>query len=119
MLSLAVLPLLSCAGFNATHRTVDTAPPLSALSALKPGSADLALCLDRLGPPASVRKSEDESQVVLTWTWQEQDAWGFYVSIPTGVKYNPSFNWLDIDNKPEYLRLFFDQAWTLVKVAQG
>ncbi|PCJ53191.1 MAG: hypothetical protein COA70_09685 [Planctomycetota bacterium] len=119
LLSLAGLISWSCAGYNSTHRRVDVAPPLAALSELKPGRADLALCLDRLGPPATVRRSEDEKQVVLTWTWDEQEAWGFYISIPTGIQQNASFNWSDIENQPEYVRLFFDRDWTLVKVAQG
>ena len=119
MLSLVTLLPLSCAGFRSMHRTIDVAPPLSALSELQPGRADLALCLDRLGPPATVRRSEGKKQIVLTWTWNEEDTWDFNISIPTGTQYSPSFYWSDLENQPNFVRLFFDNEWTLVKVAQG
>lgn len=119
LLGLALLPHWSCAGFNLSHRRTDVAPPLAALPELEPGKADLALCLERLGAPAFVQRSNGENQTVLTWTWDDQDAWGFFVSIPTGTRYNPSFNWSDIENQPQYVRLFFDRNWILVKVAQG
>lgn len=119
MLALLLLPCLSCAGFNRTHRRVDTAPPLTELKALSKEHADLTRCLDRLGPPTLVERSQDEKQFVLTWTWDEQDAWGFFFSIPTGTNFSPSLNWTDAENQPQFVRLFFDSNWTLVDIAQG
>lgn len=118
-IGLTLLPHWSCAGFNLSHRRTDVPPALAALPDLETGKADLAQCLERLGAPAFVQRSQEENQTILTWTWDEQDAWGFFVSIPTGTRYNPSFNWSDIENQPQYVRLFFDRDWTLVKIAQG
>lgn len=119
MLGLVLLPQWSCAGFSMAHRRLDTAPDLEALPGLETGKADLAFCLNQLGAPAFVERSEAGRLVVLTWTWDEQDAMGFFFSIPTGTNYSPSFNWSDIANQPQFVRLFFDPDWTLVKVAQG
>jgi len=118
-LALALFSLWSCAGFNRTHRRVDSAPPLHELEALAEDHADLTLCLDRLGPPTSVERSQDETEMVLTWTWDEQDAWGFFISVPSGTHFSPSLNWADVANQPQFVRLFFDSNWTLVDIAQG
>ncbi|MDA0668059.1 MAG: hypothetical protein O3A95_10730 [Planctomycetota bacterium] len=116
---MVLLPHWGCAGFNRTYRRTDVPPALADLPDLETGKADLAFCLERLGAPAFVQRIHGEDQTVLTWTWDVQDAWGLFLSIPTGTKYSPSFNWSDIENQPQFVRLFFDRNWTLVKVAQG
>jgi len=108
----------SCASINFANARIDTAPASQAVEAAVPGSSDLTSCLERLGAPTSVSKSDDGQQFVLTWNWLEQSDWGFSVSIPVGDQ-SGSFNWKDSESDTQFVRLFFDQNWQLVDKAEG
>lgn len=120
--TVAVLALgfstFSCAGLNFQSQRHDLEPPARVVQAIRPGQVDLEFCLAELGAPTLVERSEDGHRHVLTWAWQEQEGWGFFLSAPVGDS-SVSFNWADLENQPNFLRLFFDRDWQLVDVAQG
>lgn len=112
------LPTFGCAGLSFQNQRNELEPPARVVQAIRPGEVDLHFCLEQLGAPTLVSRSEDGSQHVLTWAWEEQGGWGFFLSAPVGDS-SVSFNWADEEQQPNYLRLFFDQDWRLVDLAQG
>lgn len=112
------LSSFSCAGLSFQNQRTNLEPPARVVQAIRPGEVDLHFCLAQLGAPTFVERSEDGGQHVLTWAWNEQGGWGFFLSAPVGDT-SASFNWSDQQNQPNFLRLFFDRSWQLVDVAQG
>lgn len=116
---LLALTSFSCAGLSFQNQRQELEPPARVVQAMRPGEVDLAFCLAELGAPTMVERSEDGGQHVLTWAWQEQGGWGFFLSAPVGDSASASFNWADEQHQPHFLRLFFDGNWKLIDVAQG
>lgn len=109
---------MACAGVSFQQERSGMPIPDRVVTDIRAGQVDLQHCLQHLGAPTQVERSTDGKRVVLTWAWQEQSTWGFFLSLPLG-DYSPSMNWADQSQQPHYVRLFFDRDWLLVDVAQG
>ncbi|MDP7062328.1 MAG: hypothetical protein QF489_05270 [Planctomycetota bacterium] len=116
MSSVLLVCCVSCASVNFANKRFNTAPDRHAVEAVVPGSSNLTKCLEQLGAPTSVARSDDGQQYVLTWSWLDQFDWGFSVSVPVGDQ-SASFNWKDSEADTQYVRLFFDRNWQLIDKA--
>lgn len=118
LIALLLLPGLGCAGVSFHHERIGMEPPTRVVQSIRPGQIDLHTCLAKLGAPTQVERSEDGERFVLTWSWEEQEDWGFFLALPLGDA-SPSLNWADEARQPHYVRLFFDRNWQLVDMALG
>lgn len=109
----AALLTPGCVSFNLSEQRLFQPPPADEVAALRPGD-ELAAVLDRLGAPSEV--AEDGDGMILSWLWDQTDASGFNVRVPTGNSRSVSFNWLGRDHTAQRLRLRFDAGWRLVQV---
>lgn len=102
-----------CVTFNLSEQRLFQPPPPAGVAALRPGD-ELAAVLGRLGAPSEV--AEDGDGMILSWLWDQTDASGFNVRVPTGNSRSVSFNWQGRDHTAQRLRLRFDAGWRLVQV---
>jgi hypothetical protein len=96
----------SCVTGSYDRVTVDEPIRDEQLAALRPGTDDLARCLEALGAPQRVLEyrvdAELRSGMALVWTWRESAGWGIEVTAEvSGVSEEASgsfkFNQSDID----------------------
>jgi hypothetical protein len=95
-LPLPLLLLTACVTGSYRHVSVDEPVALTTLTALQPGTHDLATCLARLGAPHRVLEyhvaPDRTSGMALVWTWR--DAAGFGVEVSGGQEdVNVSFEY--------------------------
>lgn len=110
LLLTAVLP--GCVSFQVGRGRLDQPPSEGAVEQLVPGQSTLAQCLEVLGAPTTVERTETGEQMTLAWTWNKTASWGIGVSVPV-KNANAQFNYDDADEELPRLQLRFDGTGTL------
>ncbi|MEW6071404.1 MAG: hypothetical protein AB1726_02260 [Planctomycetota bacterium] len=114
-----LLGLLASCISVAWERDSRFAPPApDAVAALRPGEADLGVCLAALGAPLWVWEYRGDG-VAIAYGWLERRGWNASASLPVGDWYSLSFDYTGVDEEMEGLVLFFDPDLRLVERREG
>ena len=88
LLLVAIAPA-ACLSYERTR--VDEPLAAQELAQLVDGRSTLGECLAALGAPTAVMEYRGDG-MALVWSWQDEDEWGFELSVPVTDQANVNFN---------------------------
>lgn len=116
--ALVCLGSSSCLRLQWTRMEFCAPVDTDALPELVEGVSDLHACLGQFGAPLYVWQIGDE-EYALAYGWDEDQGWGFNVSVPVGQEVSASFDFDDLDRRLHGVVLTFDGDHRLLRKRRG